>query len=70
MRVIISTTKGKNDRIEFAATENAKVWTSVRRRYFTVETTRFGGRFRGDAGFGGIAKGVGDVGIEGVGTGE
>jgi hypothetical protein len=37
--VIKSTTKGKKDRIELAATENAKVCTSVRKRYFTVETT-------------------------------
>src|ERR1700691_1442377 len=37
--VISSTTKGKNERIEFAATEKAKVCTSVRRRYLTVETT-------------------------------
>ena len=37
MSVINSTTKGKNDRMEFAATEKAKVCTSVRRRYFAVE---------------------------------
>src|SRR5215472_6662986 len=36
--------KGKNDRMAFAATENAKVCTSVRMRYCTVEKTRFGGR--------------------------
>src|SRR5215469_8900487 len=36
MRVIISTTKGKNDRMALAATENAKVWTSVCVRYLTV----------------------------------
>jgi hypothetical protein len=32
--------KGKNDRMALAATEKAKVWTSVRRRYLTVETDR------------------------------
>jgi hypothetical protein len=30
----------KNERIAFAATENAKVWTSVRRTYFNVEYTK------------------------------
>jgi len=30
--------KGKNDKMALAATENAKVWTSVRKRYLTVET--------------------------------
>ncbi len=39
MRVIISITKGKNERIELAATEKAKVWTSVRMRYLMVEST-------------------------------
>jgi len=37
MSVINSTTNGKNERIELAATENAKVCTSVRRRYLAVE---------------------------------
>jgi hypothetical protein len=37
MRVNKSKTKGKNERIAFAATENAKVWTSVRKTYFSVE---------------------------------
>jgi hypothetical protein len=37
MSVINRTTKGKNERIELAATEKAKVCTSVRRRYFAVE---------------------------------
>ena len=37
IRVSKSRTKGKNERIAFAATENAKVWTSVRKRYFSVE---------------------------------
>src|SRR5580658_8979905 len=37
MSVIKSTTKGKNERIELAATEKAKVCTSVRRRYLAVE---------------------------------
>src|SRR5579862_1598564 len=40
MRVIRRTTKGKKDRMEFAATENAKVCTSVRIKYFRVERTR------------------------------
>jgi hypothetical protein len=40
MRVIINTTKGKKDRMELAATENAKVCTSVRKRYFTVATNK------------------------------
>ncbi len=48
MSVIISTTKGKKERIELAATENAKVCTSVRKRYFTVATIKLGGRRRGD----------------------
>ena len=39
MTVIMSTTNGKNDRIEFAATEKAKVWTSVRVRYLMVAST-------------------------------
>src|SRR5579872_686722 len=39
MSVINSTTKGKNERIELAATEKAKVCTSVRSRYFAVDTT-------------------------------
>ena len=37
MRVISNTTKGKNDRIALAATENANVCTSVRSKYFRVE---------------------------------
>jgi hypothetical protein len=37
MRVNKSRTKGKNERIAFAATENAKVWTSVRKTYFSVD---------------------------------
>src|SRR5215471_10146294 len=47
MTVSISTTKGKKDRIALAATENAKVCTSVRMRYCTVESTRFGVRRAG-----------------------
>src|SRR5882757_10430999 len=46
MSVIKSVTKGKNDRIELAATENAKVCTSVRNRYFAVETASPGERLR------------------------
>lgn len=30
--------KGKKDKIAFAATENAKVWTSVWSRYLAVES--------------------------------
>jgi hypothetical protein len=37
MLVIRRRTKGKNDRIAFAATEKANVCTSVRNRYFIVE---------------------------------
>jgi hypothetical protein len=37
MSVINKTTKGKNERMELAATEKAKVCTSVRRRYLRVE---------------------------------
>src|SRR4051794_30938436 len=44
IRVIMSTTKGKKDRIAFAATEKAKVWTSVRIRYLTVESSSPEGR--------------------------
>jgi len=44
MRVIISTTKGKKDRIAFAATEKAKVWTSVRIKYLIVESSSPEGR--------------------------
>jgi hypothetical protein len=40
IRVSKSRTKGKNERIAFAATENAKVWTSVRKTYFKVEDKR------------------------------
>lgn len=40
MRVISRTTNGKKERIAFAATENAKVWTSVRNKYFSVERSR------------------------------
>src|SRR6266550_3348448 len=39
IRVIRSSTKGKNERRAFAATENANVCTSVRNKYFTVEET-------------------------------
>jgi len=38
MSVSSSNTKGKKDKIAFAATEKAKVCTSVRKRYCTVET--------------------------------
>src|SRR5579871_487303 len=38
MRVIINITNGKNDRMALAATENANVCTSVRMRYFNVDS--------------------------------
>src|SRR5579863_7467055 len=38
--VISRTTNGKNDRMALAATEKAKVWTSVRSRYFVVASNR------------------------------
>src|ERR1700678_667469 len=38
--VINRTTKGKNERMALAATENAKVWTSVRSTYLVVASTR------------------------------
>ena len=37
MSVMSRTTNGKKERIALAATEKAKVWTSVRIRYLTVE---------------------------------
>src|SRR5258707_5748557 len=37
---VITTTKGKNERIAFAATENANVCTSVCMRYRKVSTAR------------------------------
>ena len=42
IKVSSSSTKGKNERMAFAATENAKVCTSVRITYFTVEDSRLG----------------------------
>src|SRR5438876_12432600 len=39
MSIISSMTKGKNERMALAATESAKVCTSVRIRYLTVENT-------------------------------
>src|SRR5579864_2955025 len=44
--VISRTTKGKNERMALAATEKAKVCTSVRNRYLAVETIRLVGRRR------------------------
>jgi hypothetical protein len=65
MTVIIKTTKGKNERMEFAATEKAKVWTSVRVRYWTVDRTRPGRRTRDGAGL--SAEAVSDPGTAGLG---
>src|ERR1035438_7447224 len=39
MSVISNSSKGKKERIALAATENAKVCTSVRSKYFTVEAS-------------------------------
>jgi hypothetical protein len=39
MMVMSKSTKGKNDRIALAATEKANVCTSVRNKYFTVDST-------------------------------
>src|ERR1039457_4014183 len=67
--VISRTTKGKNDRIELAATEKAKVWTSVRIRYFTVERTMpCERRGAGSAVRWRTASGLGSVGMGGVAT--
>ena len=70
--VIISTTNGKKDRIALAATEKAKVCTSVRSRYLTVERIRLGDRRRARrasfAGF--VSCAVGGVEMGGVTTGE
>src|ERR1700735_814716 len=71
--VINSTTNGKKDRIELAATENAKVCTSVRSRYLTVETSTEGrgrrGRSAGPGSRAGGGAGVGGV-CSGMGRGE
>ena len=64
--VSISTTKGKKERMALAATEKAKVWTSVRIKYFKVERTRPGGR-RGEVRWD-VALGAAGVGVGGFGT--
>jgi len=54
----------------FAATEKANVWTSVRIKYFTVESSRPGGRLREDRagrGSGGDSRLL-DAGMDGVDT--
>src|SRR5271167_701345 len=64
MSVINSTTKGKNDRIELAATEKAKVCTSVRSRYLRVEIAkpeRARRGLRGGAGAPSVAGGAATV---------
>jgi hypothetical protein len=58
MSVINSTTNGKNDNIALAATENAKVCTSVRNRYFMVETVIPEGRLRRSKGDGAVFRSV------------
>src|SRR2546423_2872980 len=50
MSVINKTTKGKNERIELAATENAKVCASVRIKYLAVESTSPEERLRPEPG--------------------
>ena len=55
MSVSNSSTKGKKESIALAATENAKVWTSVRNKYFAVDASRL------DEGF---AEGSGGDGSE------
>jgi hypothetical protein len=62
MRVISKTTKGKNDRIELAATEKAKVWTSVRIKYLKVERSSPERR----RGAGGTARGGAEAALGGV----
>jgi hypothetical protein len=64
IRVISKTTNGKKARMEFAATEKAKVCTSVRIRYLTVDKTRLGGRGR----TGGVGEGVWTVAVGKVGA--
>ena len=56
----------------FAATENAKVCTSVRIRYLTVEKIKFGDclRTRGTGGGGPLTAAGGTVEMGGVGTGK
>ncbi len=56
------TTKGKNDRIELAATEKAKVWTSVRIRYLKVESSSPERR----RGLGGTGRGGVDAALDSV----
>ncbi len=68
----MSTTKGKNERIELAATEKANVCTSVRIRYLTVDRIRLGEGLRCNRAAGlGAAGGAGAdrVGVGGVTTG-
>jgi len=61
--------KGKKDKIALAATENAKVCTSVRVRYLIVARTRLGERLAGrGAGLGGAAFAGGTDVVGGVTT--
>src|SRR5580658_4100965 len=64
--VINRTTKGKNERMALAATENAKVWTSVRSRYLVVANTRPERRGAGAAGFPEARLGFADVSVAGA----
>src|SRR5690349_18808559 len=62
MSVMSKTTNGKNDRIELAATEKAKVWTSVRIKYLKVERSSPERR----RGAGGRGRGGVDAALDGV----
>src|SRR2546425_9153495 len=65
---IINKTNGKKERIAFAATEKAKVCTSVRIRYLAVERTSPERLRRGGGGGGGtrVAAGCRLAGVEGL----
>src|SRR5215469_3269185 len=66
IRVTIKTTKGKNDRMAFAATEKAKVWTSVCIKYLAVESIKPGDRRRARGVEGAVATaGLARVGVSG-----
>ena len=70
MSVIIKTTKGKNERIEFAATEKAKVWTSVRIKYLAVVRASMGERRCERSREGGDGSALATVEMGGVVTGS
>jgi len=68
MSVISKTTKGKNERMELAATEKANVCASVRIRYFAVESTSPEERLRGRADLETGGAGLGTLGMGDVDT--